>query len=224
MLGRIRADIVGAHAIDLFADYSLDAWNAIGARLKATGWATFERRLRRIDGSLLAVEATVTLLHGGYRLAVWRDVDERNRLQAALHASEERLRYAFDAANEGLWDSDIPSGNIVVNDRWFAQFGYAPGEIQPTTAFWLNALHPEDAPSVQRIVDDYLQGRIPGYRVEHRIVTRSGEIRWHRSVGKAVAWDADGKPLRMVGTNTDITDRKLAASSCRRPTSSWNRR
>jgi PAS domain S-box-containing protein len=210
MLGRSRAEIVGVHASDLFADYSADAWNAIGARLKAAGWATFERRLRRCDGSLLAVEVTVTLLHGGYHLDIWRDVDERNRLQAALRASEERLRYALDAANEGLWDSDIPSGSIVVNDRWFSQFGYAPGEIQPTTAFWLNSLYPEDAPSTQRIVGDYLQGRIPDYRIEHRIVTRSGEIRWHRSVGKAVAWDADGKPIRMVGTNTDITDRKLA--------------
>ena len=104
MLGRARAEVVGAKVESMFADYTLDDWNAVGARLRAAGWATFERRLRRFDGSYLAVEVTVTLLRGGYRLAIWRDIDERNRLQAALHASEERLRYAMDAANEGLWD------------------------------------------------------------------------------------------------------------------------
>ncbi len=153
---------------------------------------------------------TVTHLRGGYRLAIWRDIDERNRLQAALHASEERLRYAMDAANEGLWDADVPTGRIVVNDHWYVQFGYAPGEVEPTTEFWLASIHPDDAPASQQIVDDYLAGRISDYCLEHRVVTKTGEIRWHRSIGKAVAWDADGRPLRMVGTNTDITDRKEA--------------
>ncbi len=210
MLGRARAEIVGANVKDLAADYSLAHWNEIGSRLKTAGWATFERRLRRCDGSILVVEATVTHLRGGYRLAIWRDIDERNRLLAALHAGEERLRYAMDAANEGLWDSEIPTGSIVVNDHWYAQFGYAPGEIQPTTHFWLAAIYPDDLPTSRQTVDDYLQGRTSAYCLEHRIVTKTGEIRWHRSVGKAVAWDADGRPLRMVGTNTDITDRKLA--------------
>ncbi len=210
MLGRARAEIVGAKVESLFADYTPDEWNAVGTRLRAAGWATYERRLRRFDGSFMAVEVTVTHLRGGYRLAIWRDIDERNRLQAALHASEERLRYALDAANEGLWDSDIPSGTIVVNDHWYAQFGYAPGEIQPTTDFWLASIYPEDALASRRIFADYLEGRTAEYCLEHRIVTKTGAIRWHRSIGKAVAWDADGKPLRMVGTNTDITDRKLA--------------
>ncbi|MFN8469705.1 MAG: PAS domain S-box protein [Caldilineaceae bacterium] len=210
MLGRARVEIVGAKVESMFANYTQDDWNAVGTRLRATGWATFERRLRRFDGSILAVEVTVTPLRSGSRLAIWRDIDERNRLQAALHASEERLRYAMDAANEGLWDADVPTGSIVVNDHWFVQFGYAPGEVQPTTEFWRSSIYPDDAPTTGRLVEDYLQGRSTEYRLEHRIMTKSGEVRWHRSVGKAVAWDADGKPLRMVGTNTDITDRKAA--------------
>ena len=182
MLGRARSEIVGAAIADMFPDDSLAHWHAVGARLKTAGWATFEQHLRRCDGSLLAVEMTVTQLRGGQRLAIWRDIDERNRLQAALHAGAERLRYAMDAANEGLWDADIPSGNIVVNDHWYAQFGYAPGEVQPTTEFWLNAIYPADAPPSRRLVDDYLQGRTAAYCLEHRVVTRRA-----RSAGTAAS-------------------------------------
>ncbi len=210
MLGRARVEIVGAKVESMFVNYTLDDWNAVGARLRTAGWATYERELRRCDGSTLAVEVTVTHLRGGSRLAIWRDIDERNRLQAALHASEERLRYALDAANEGLWDADVPTGDLVVNDHWYVQFGYAPGEIQPTTQFWLASIYPDDAPASQQLVDDYRAGHAADYCLEHRIVTKTGELRWHRSIGKAVAWDGDGKPLRMVGTNTDITDRKAA--------------
>ena len=210
MLGRARAEIVGAKVDGMFADYTLEHWTTVGARLKTAGWATFESRLRRFDGSTLAVEVTVTHLRGGYRLAIWRDIDERNRLQAALHASEERLRYAMDAANEGLWDADLLTGRIVVNDHWYTQFGYTPGEVEPTTPFWLASIHPDDVPASQRMVDDYLSSRISAYCLELRVVTKTGEIRWHRSIGKAVAWDAEGRPLRMVGTNTDITERKRA--------------
>ena len=210
MLGRARVEIVGAKVESMFVNYTLDDWNAVGARLRTAGWATYELELRRCDGSTLAVEVTVTHLRGGCRLAIWRDIDERNRLQAALHASEERLRYALDAANEGLWDADVPTGDLVVNDHWYVQFGYAPGEIQPTTQFWLASIYPDDAPASQQLVDDYRAGHAADYCLEHRIVTKTGELRWHRSIGKAVAWDGDGKPLRMVGTNTDITDRKAA--------------
>ena len=138
------------------------------------------------------------------------DITERQQLSAALRSSEERLRYALDATSEGLWDRDLVTDDEAVNDRWYIQLGFAPGEVQPTAAMWLSMLHPEDAAATVRSLNDYLQGRRPEYRCEHRVITKSGEVRWFRSVGKVVEWDAGGKPLRIVGTNADITERKQA--------------
>ncbi len=138
------------------------------------------------------------------------DITARQQLEAALCGSEERLRYALDATSEGLWDRDLVTDAESVNDRWFMQLGFRPGEVQPTAAIWQSVLHPDDAPATAQALDDYLQGRSPEYRCEHRVITRSGEVRWLLSVGKVVAWDAAGKPLRIVGTNADITARKQA--------------
>ena len=138
------------------------------------------------------------------------DITERQQLAAALRSSEERLRYALDATSEGLWDRDLLSDGEAVNDRWFMQLGYEPGEVEPNAATWRSVLHPDDAQETARALDDYLQGRSPDYCCEHRVITKSGEVRWFLSVGKVVEWDADGKPLRIVGTNADITERKQA--------------
>jgi two-component system, sensor histidine kinase and response regulator len=138
------------------------------------------------------------------------DITERQQLAAALRNGEERLRYALDATSEGLWDRDLVTDIESVNDRWYFQLGYQPGEVQPTASTWQSVLHPDDAPATALALDDYLHGRRPEYRCEHRVITKSGEVRWFLSVGKIVAWDAAGKPLRIVGTNADITERKQA--------------
>lgn len=138
------------------------------------------------------------------------DMTKRRQLEQVLAASEERLRWAMDATSEGLWDWDILTGAVLGNDQWHRLFGYEPDEIPATINLWSSALHPDDAPAASQALDDYLQGRSPDYASEYRVVTRSGEVRWHRSVGKVVAWDANGRPGRMVGTNADITVRKLA--------------
>jgi PAS domain S-box-containing protein len=136
-------------------------------------------------------------------------IAERARvLERMLRASEERYRLALDATSEGLWDIDLVTGAVIISDHSSVLFGYAPGEVEPTVAFWKQHLHSEDAPAVLRAQEDYLAGRVPTYAIEHRIITKSGEVRWLRTVGKVLARAPDGTPLRMVGTNADITERQ----------------
>ncbi len=134
---------------------------------------------------------------------------------AALGASEERYRLAMEVTSEGLWDSDLVTGAEVVNDHWFRMLGYAPGEVATTFDLWKSHLHPEDAPQVLRRLDDYLAGRCPVHRSEHRIVTRNGDIRWHSTIGKAVAWDAAGAAVRLVGTTLDVTAKRALEEQLR---------
>lgn len=126
----------------------------------------------------------------------------------ALAASEERYRLALEANDEGAWDWDLASGAVAVNDRGYTLLGYAPGEVQTTYDLWRHCLHPEDAPGVERALSACLAGESPGYRIEHRVVIKSGEIRWHRVTGKVVSRAADGTPSRLVGVMQDITDQK----------------
>ena len=128
----------------------------------------------------------------------------------ALKESEERLRLALTAANQGLYDSNILTGETKVSPEYATMLGYDPEEFQETNARWIECLHPDDRERVVETYRAYVSGKIPSYEVEFRQRTKSGDWKWILSLGKIVAWDAEGNPLRMLGTHTDITERKRA--------------
>ncbi len=126
-----------------------------------------------------------------------------------LRETEERLRLALDATNDGLWDWDIASGRVAVNDRFFTMLGYMPGEYQPTRDTWLEQLHPEDRDRVWQELKPCLARGAP-FGMEFRLRRKDGSWRWILGRGKVVSWDASGRASRVVGTHTDITDQHLA--------------
>ena len=190
-------------------------------RHQGTGAAvgrTLELAARRKDGTEITIELSLSrvALHDGWHaVGIIRDITERKRMEEQLRRSEERYRQAVEATSEGLWDLDLNTGVVVTNDRAASLLGFAAGTAGRTTEFWHRCLHPEDAATVLRTEDDYLKGRIQNYEVEHRIITPGGEVRWLRTVGKIVARAPDGTPLRMVGTNTDITAQREQAAALR---------
>jgi rsbT co-antagonist protein RsbR len=88
--------------------------------------------------------------------------------------------------------------------------GYRPDELPNSVESWINSIHPDDMPAVNQHLQDYLEGRIDTYAIEQRLQRKSGEWCWMLSRGKIVVRDETGKPLRMTGTVTDITERKRA--------------
>jgi PAS domain S-box-containing protein len=138
------------------------------------------------------------------------DITDRKRAETALQESEERLRLALTAANQGLYDLNLQTGDAIVSPEYATMLGYDPATFQETNARWIERLHPDDREPVAQVYRDYVAGLIPEYQVEFRQQTRSGDWRWILSLGKIVAWDEAGNPLRMLGTHTDINDRKLA--------------
>jgi PAS domain S-box-containing protein len=141
---------------------------------------------------------------------VFQDQTEERRSQRSLLESEERLRLALAAANQGLYDLNVQTGECVVNPEYARMLGFDPAEFHVTNAAWRERLHPEDREEVYRTYEDYVAGRRDEYRVEFRHQTKNGGWKWILSLGKVVARSADGTPLRMLGTHTDITDRKQA--------------
>lgn len=130
-----------------------------------------------------------------------------------LRESEERLRLALAAANQGLFDLDLTSGDVRVSPEYAGMLGYDPDSFHETKATWLERMHPEDAARVQQVHEDYVAGRLQEYRNEFRQRTRDGRWKWILSQGRIMERAADGRPLRMLGTHTDIDAIKSAEAA-----------
>ena len=129
-------------------------------------------------------------------------------------ASEERLRLALEATEDGVWDWNIASGELYWSPRYYTMLGYGPEELPPTYEQWASLLHPEDrgrtAESLGKQMSDGTQ-----LQLEFRLAAKNGEWRWILSRGRVVEWDEEGKPRRMIGTHTDITERRKMEESLR---------
>ncbi|MCB1918957.1 MAG: EAL domain-containing protein [Candidatus Competibacteraceae bacterium] len=142
--------------------------------------------------------------------ALEQEIGERKRAEAALRENEERLRLALEGANQGLYDLNVRTGMAIVSPEYAQMLGYELKEFHETRAAWIERLHPDDRQSVAESYQRYIAGETPDYRMEFRQRAKTGDWIWILSLGSIVQWDDQGEPLRIIGTNTDITQRKQA--------------
>lgn len=136
---------------------------------------------------------------------------ERKHTNLELDRTKERLRLAIEGAGIGTWDWDMPSGELVVNERWANLLGHSLAELSPVTfETWRSRVHPDDWSEVEASLDQHIRGDSPTFNCEFRMSHCSGQWRWFASRGKAVEWGPEGQPQRMTGTHSDITERKQA--------------
>lgn len=138
------------------------------------------------------------------------DITAERRAQQALRESEERLRLALEAAQQGLYDRNLPGDRVTVSPEYALMLGYDPATFVETPADWLARLHPDDRARVTQLYEQYLSGEVSEYRTEFRLATEDGEWKWILSVGAITERASDGSPVRMVGTHTDIDALKRA--------------
>jgi hypothetical protein len=135
--------------------------------------------------------------------------DIRNRSD-----NEERYKHAVEAANIGIWDWDLDTNEIYLAPNLKALIGYADDEIANNLDAWSRHVHPDDREKVMVAAQAHIRGDTPLYEVEHRMLHRNGTIRWVIVRG-IVVHDAYGKPVRMLGTDTDITEQVWAQEAYR---------
>ena len=140
---------------------------------------------------------------------------ERRRSEEALQASEERWRFAIEGAGDGLWDWDVPQSKVFFSRRWSEMLGFAPDEIGSGLDEWSKRIHPDDLVRVKVDVQAHLDGTTPLYINEHRVSCKDGSYKWILDRGLVVERDAAGKPLRVIGTHSDVTERKRAEEALR---------
>lgn len=127
-----------------------------------------------------------------------------------LTESERRLALALDATSDGSWDWNIQTGEVIYSDQWIESLGYTRDEVPADISFWEQIVHPDDMEHTREALRRHFDGETEQYSFENRMKLKSGQYRWNLDRGRVVTRDADGKPLRMVGTDTDISERKHA--------------
>jgi len=194
-----RVPLVGSHG----------AMNHMFKKLLWAGWTCsiaylFFLLVRALDQSVGALRT---------------EIRERRRADEALRMNEQRLKLALDATRTSCWDVNLKTGDLVATKPSIHWLGYEPDEIEQTREWWKNLIHPDDATISEKALHDHLDGRSEVYQCEFRIRGKSGEWFWTLDRGVIVERDDTGTPLRIVGTDTDITERKRAEEAIRQSNS-----
>ena len=125
--------------------------------------------------------------------------------QEALRESEQRLALTLEATNDGMWDWNVPTGDAVFSPRYYTMLGYEPYEFPQSYDAWRKLVHRQDIRSAEQAIDAAMKDG-ESYASEARLRTKTGGWRWILARGKVVERDAEGHPVRLVGTHTDVTD------------------
>ncbi|HEY2908574.1 MAG TPA: PAS domain S-box protein [Vicinamibacterales bacterium] len=151
------------------------------------------------------------------------DITERKRTEMALRESEERLTLAFAGAQEGVWDWNLETNDVVYSARWKQMLGYEDDEIEPHISAWERLVHPDDRPRADEANDSVARGE-PTYEAEFRLRHKEGRYVHVLSRGFPIRREPGGPVVRIVGTHFDLTERKLAEERLRRSRDELERR
>lgn len=208
-------NVIGKHHYEIFPDLP-QKWRDVHQRALAGEVISAENDpYYREDGS---VEWTRWECRPWYEadksiggIIVYTEViTQRMKVEQALRDSEERLRLAVSGAQQGIYDINLETGEQIVNDIYATTLGENPETFKITVESWKSRLHPNDYEFVTQHFNDYINGVVDEYQMEYRLKTATGEYIWILSLGSIVERDEGGKPLRMLGTHTYITERKQA--------------
>ena len=177
---------------------------------------TKEKRYLHADGhevwARISLKALPSLAGEPRRhLAIVEDISEARARDQALHESETRCKFALEGARAGVWDWSAEPNRVEArehyNDRYKTMLGYeADEDLGSDLADWLGRIHPEDQPGVVEAMEAYLKGQSSIYQLQFRLRRKDGVYIWIESRGLGVAWDAEGRVSRMIGTHIDISE------------------
>lgn len=140
-------------------------------------------------------------------IAIERNIDQARikKAENTLRESETRIALAVEGSGTGIWDRNISTGEIHYSTGWKAILGYADSELTSRIEESYTRVHPDDLAFVQAAMQAHFDQKSESYAVEHRVRCKDGSYKWISSRGKVVSRDIEGKPLRMIGTTTDIS-------------------
>ncbi len=147
-------------------------------------------------------------------LIAWqrRMMNRLARQKEALRESEERWKFAVEGAGDGVWDWNNETNEVLLSKRWLEMLGYGDEAVNnPQLEEWINYVHPEDHSIIASAQEANARAENDAFSFEHRLRCADGSWKWVLSRGMVVSRDANGTPLRVLGTHTDISGLKQAA-------------
>ncbi len=170
------------------------------------------RRLVQTQGFAELRDGKAIRIYGTFQ-----DVTERRRAEREQREAELHVDLALRGGSLGLWDWDVASGLLTVNDRWLTMLGLDRDSSPPSIELWNGLVHPDDAPRLRLLFDELTRNpaRVE-FETEIRVRHRDGRDLWIVDRGQVVERAADGSPLRIVGTHMDITERRRVEARLRR--------
>jgi len=188
------AEAIGAREWELLAKHRERARRNSDLAAQATAWA-----------ALLPIALLTWVV-----LLIYRYERSRQRAESDLRGARERLDFALDASGGAVWDWNMANDEVYLSPGWGRMLGDAAHETATNSATLLATVHPDDVAGVKLSMRDAVNGMSPGYREEHRVRRSDGKWIWILSLGRIIQRDQAGKPIRMIGTNQDVTERKHA--------------
>ena len=138
-------------------------------------------------------------------LGISRDITARKQAEEQLWVNQEQLRLALRAGRQGYFDWEVARDRIYYSEQYLELLEYGRDELEPSIRSWKTRIHPQDKTAVLRTLQEHLDGRTLRYEATYRMRVKSGAWRWFRGHGEVVTRDAEGRPLRMMGTIADVT-------------------
>jgi PAS domain S-box-containing protein len=145
-----------------------------------------------------------------------RDISERKKAELDLKASEELWQFALEGAGDGVWEYNFETNEAFFSRQYKKMLGYEEDEFANEENEWFKRIHPGDLTIIKATDEDYLNNKITSHQREYRLKHRDGHYLWILDRGKVINYTAAGKPERIIGTHTDITERKQAEEEYRR--------
>jgi PAS domain S-box-containing protein len=216
IMGKPQSEIIGKNDAELFPLEMANRLVENDRRIWQSGIEeTLEEVVKDSEGNILTFLSTKSPLRdrsGNITgvVGVSRDITDRKRAEASLRRSEERLQLALWGSDSGMWDWNLVTNEIYLSPEYSALLGYEAAELQTNTIALSELIHPDDLPGLTDKINAYLAGSENACAVEYRMLAKSGEFKWILARGKFVERDENNAPVRMIGTISDIGDRKQA--------------
>ncbi|MFB2880896.1 PAS domain S-box protein [Aerosakkonemataceae cyanobacterium BLCC-F46] len=217
-LGYSRTELESMQVYDFDPDFSQELWSTAWQALEQYQHITFIARHQRKDGQVFPVEISahyVKFNDEEYSLAFAENISDHIEMLAALHESETRWQYALEGNGDGVWDWNIQTNELFFSRRWTKMLGFAESEMGNNLNDWEKLVHPDDIKQVYQEIEKHFRKETEQFINEYRLQCKDGTYKWILARGKVIEWAENNQPLRMIGTNTDITERKLMEEALR---------
>jgi diguanylate cyclase (GGDEF)-like protein/PAS domain S-box-containing protein len=166
--------------------------------------------------SLALENARLHELNQRYTQDLERRISVHKLAEEVLRESEERWKFALEGAGDGVWDSNLRTGETHYSKRWKEILGFEESDISNTREEWLHRIHTDDLPGVMADIQAHIDGLKGSTQAEFRMLCKDGNWKWVSGRGMVVSRDDEGNPFRIIGTLSDIAERKNQEAELRK--------